>query len=128
YWGNNNWAALGTDEIGPVSNPLPAPINPPYPVSADGSTLTGSGSLTTADGVWTIVGGFVYLNGVSILGAGGAENPFSVNRLQVDAHGQMFKLDPSSAWTVWTGYQWNPSTGPVSGPIPVGITITRSSV
>jgi hypothetical protein len=114
------------DSPPPPDSP-PSPINTPYLPSADGSTLTGtSGSLNTSDGVWTIGSGSkIFLNGV-LLRAG---FPFglAVSELKVDAHGQMFALDTSSVWHYWAGGEWQPTTGPASGPVPISIAVSRSS-
>jgi hypothetical protein len=121
WYSNSN-----TIEMPPGPPPSPA-ANPPYAVSADGSTLTGStGSLTTADGVWTIGSdGHAYLNG--LLNNSNAFPPFSVSQLQVNAHGQMFLRDTGGTWHYWAGYAWQTTTGPQSGPVPIDVTITRSS-
>jgi Glycosyl hydrolase family 26 len=84
-------------------------------LSPDGSVLTAgsSGSLTTTNGVWTFspssgAGGFfILLSGQS---AGGG----SANSLYVENGGQVYALNSSNNWYLWTGSSWiqvnDPST------------------
>jgi hypothetical protein len=131
-WINGMWWANGRNTIGPVTTSYPniPPINPPYPISADGSMLrTSSGSLTTAEGIWTIDdSGNANLNGIPLRNGVGFAT-VGVTHLQNNAHGQMFlELSSDSTWWIHTGNRLNPSTGPVSGPVPIGITVDRSGI
>src|SRR5208282_3789481 len=125
-WYSNTNAPPPTEPPPPGPPPSPA-INPPYAVSADDSALTGTtGTLTTADGVWAIRSdGKILLNGLWNQSSGDAFG-LTVSQLQVNAHGQMFALDTEAVWRVWLGYEWQPTTGPQSGPIPVDINISRT--
>src|SRR5208282_6226776 len=102
-WQGYTWWGNATDTIGPSLYPPPAPINPPYPVSGDDSTLSStSGSLSTVDGVWTIdSSGYPNLNGIIV--RYGPNPVFAVSQLQVNAHGQMFLKDTGGIWHLWAG-------------------------
>jgi hypothetical protein len=126
-WINGVWWANHTT-MEPVPSAPPAPINPPYPISADGSTITGTtGSLTTAEGVWTIDrSGDANLNGTPLRNGAGYPR-VAVTRLEVNAHGQMFLLS-GGTWYLHAGNRLMPSTGPTSRPVPVNVVVDRSTI
>ncbi len=130
-WLNN----LGADfASGPSSSPTPEALpnyNPPYTPSPENTSISGgSGSLITADGVWTFgsagSGGFrLQLNGIDVKEAG--PGFIFVNQMTVYGHGRMFfHRSDTPAWKLWAMYQQNTSTGPTSLPVPVDIRITPS--
>jgi hypothetical protein len=139
-WSNNSWQGNDGADLpsGPAPTPtppaLPTAYSPPYTPSAENTSISGGmGTLTTADGVFSFgavngSGWDLMLNGIPVsLTAGGFSTRLAVNLMTVYGHGQLFYRLTDSTWRVWTGNWWqNPSTGPVSGPVPVSLSITPS--
>jgi len=77
------------------------------PYSLDGSTLTttGTGTLVTAAGTWSLDtttcfgSNAILLNGSQVGGCG--------TKLLVDQDGNMFTADVSNNWWEWNGSGWN---------------------
>lgn len=112
----------------PSGHNPPAAINQPFgPITADGTSITStSGSLVTADGVWTIDGAsHANLNGIPLRDDNG-NTSFTVTQLQVNAHGQMFLKTSDGNWHLWANYQLNVGTTntPPSGPVPVSMSFS----
>src|SRR6202011_5099935 len=80
-------------------------------------------SLQTVDGVFTfgaVVGaGYeIVLNDLPILVG------FAVDLMTVHSHGQLFLRSTDASWYLWTGNQFNSSTGPTAAPVPIGATFS----
>jgi len=107
-----------------INSPAPpTTLNPPYTPSADGTTISGgSGSLTTADGVFTFGPGSgnwpPYLNGIPISVRPNGSNVLS---LKVSAQGNLFaQASNNSLWYAYLNFNWYPAGASVTaGPIPL---------
>jgi hypothetical protein len=64
------------------------------------------------------------INGIPFLLAGSS---YPVNLLTVYGHGQLFLRITDGTWYAWLANQLNPSTGPVSGPIPVAVAFSPTA-
>jgi hypothetical protein len=131
-WQTNDGADLSS---GPAPTPTPPALPtyaPPYTPSAENTSISGgSGSLTTADGIFSFgaingAGWDLTLNGIPIFAVPQSFFNFPVNLMTVYGHGQCFIRQTNGVWWVWAGNQLNPSTGPVSGPVPIGLSYTPS--
>jgi hypothetical protein len=108
--------------------PIPPPIvTPPFTPSPDGTSITApSGTVTTADGVWTwgsASGGGNYnilLNGLYINA--------NASQMQVNSHGSLFFLRDIGGWYVWLNYAAMAATAPTSAPIPIAIDMVPSFI
>jgi len=132
-WANYAWLANDGADLasGPAATPvyggLPV-FNPPYTPSPENTSISGgTGSLQTADGIWTFgaVSGSGYdlvLNGLTVWEPGF----YPTNLMTVYGHGQLFFRTTNGAWHLWAGNQPNPSTGPTARPVPVNATFSPS--
>jgi hypothetical protein len=85
----------------------------PFPISADGSSMTPGGSvdLINSQGIWafsTSTGGggnLILLNGASAANGSGVS-------LLIDNGGQIYTKNNVAHWYVWTGSAWNATADP----------------
>ena len=77
------------------------------PYSLDGSTLTttGSGTLVTAAGTWSL--GTTTCSGSNAILLNGSQVGGCGTKLLVDQDGNMFTADVSNNWWEWNGSGWN---------------------
>ncbi len=134
-WGDYYWLANDGADLasGPAATPTPPGLPtfaPPYTPSPEGTTISGgSGSVQTADGIFTFgnasgSGWELKLNGLPI-----GQGFFVVDQIKVYASGQLFfhRVNGSPGWYLWTGNQGTPSTGgPTSAPVPVDVRFSPS--
>jgi hypothetical protein len=131
-WNQNDGVDLAS---GPAATPTPPGLptyNPPYTPSSENSTISGgTGTLQTADGVWTFgaangTGWQVQLNGIPLLRGFGNGFWRVADQMKVYASGQMFfhGVDATPGWFCWAGNQANASTGPTASPVPVSLTVS----
>lgn len=139
-WDRYTWVGNAGDGFagGPSPIPTPGPLpvyNPPYTPSLDNSTiLGGTGSLTTADGIWTfgvaVSGGWhLQLNGIEVWEYLGGPGPIVVDQMTVNSHSRMFfrRTEGTKAgWRLWAMHQQNISTGPTASPVPINLSILPS--
>jgi hypothetical protein len=100
----------------------PTTFSPPYTPTP--GTISGSGTLTSDDGIWTLSGGTVSLNGRAMASPppGGPATD-----LTVSATGQLF-AKAGGTWQVWLDFNWYAAgTSVPVGPIPIRVTVTVAS-
>jgi hypothetical protein len=130
YWQPNGGANFAS---GPAATPAHGPLpvySPPYTPSAENTSISGgTGTLTTAQGIFGFgavngAGWDMTINGIPFLQPGSG---YPVNLLTVYGHGQLFLRITDGTWYAWLANQLNPSTGPVSGPIPVAVAFSPTA-
>ena len=89
----------------PVPTPVPAPVPAPVPTAAPPVVTPLQGSITTAQGTWTLGakntttgGGAVLLNGAHFAGS------YSIAITQVG--GVLYHFVPGNQWRIWNGMTW----------------------
>jgi hypothetical protein len=130
YTGYNFGLFVGGNTIPPYFDPAsvqyspgsPTTFSPPYTPTP--GTISGSGTLTSDDGIWTLSSGTVSLNGRAMASPppGGPATD-----LTVSATGQLF-AKAGGTWQVWLDFNWYAAGSTVpAGPIPIRVTVTVAS-
>jgi hypothetical protein len=134
HWSDNFGQAPDFDYLsGPGLDPPPQPLPtyaPPYTPSAENTSISGgTGSLTTAHGIWgfgTAGGGGwrATLNGIELQSNAVGFPTFDL--MTVYGHSRMFLRRTDGSWSFWALHQENPSTGPTAAAVPINLTIAPS--